>query len=367
MSFPRVSTGWLASAAVVSALLVLGAPFIGQVRTALRAAAGDRFAALMAAVVVVIVAAAVLTAVARIRDRWRERLTALAAALALGVGYALAARTGNPEVDAVERFHFVEYGIISALFYRAWRPAGDMTVLVMPLLLALLVGTVEEWLQWFIPARVGELRDVLLNLFAIVCGLLFSAALDPPPRPVAAMGSSSRRAVAATLVVVLAATAAFIHVVHLGFEIQDAEAGTFRSRYSPEELAELAAQRATAWRTQPPLTWSRLSREDQYFSEGVSHVRRRNEAWAAGSVFAAAHENLILERYYAPVLDTPSYVAPQGLRWPASQRADAEARMGPGLMLYVSDGLDSPIWLWPPWTLWAVTAVVVALVLRGLR
>ena len=57
---------------------------------------------------------------------------------------------------------------------------------------------------------------------------------------------------------------------------------------------------------------------------------------------ASRHENLILEKYYAPVLDTPSYVSAQGHRWPASQRADAEARIGPGFMIYVSDAQDYP-------------------------
>jgi VanZ family protein len=366
MSDRVVSRAWLLTAIVVSTVLVLGAPFIGQVRTVLRTAVGAGFATAMSVVVAGAVLAALAFAVARIKDRRLPRFLALGGALALGVGYALAGSTGNPEVDAVERFHFVEYGLVTALFYRAWRRAPDAGVWLVPMLLALLVGTFEEWLQWFVPARVGELRDVLLNLFAIVCGLIFSMALDPPADPMRRPSASSRRSIAIAAALVLAATAGFIHAVHLGHEIEDGEVGVFRSRYSRDELAAVGAARSERWRTTPPLTWARLSQEDQYFSEAVSHVQRRNEAWSEGNVLAARHENLILERYYAPVLDTPSYLSAQGLRWPDSQRADAEARKGPGFMIYISDALPSPIWLWPKWLLWLVTGALAAVVLRGL-
>src|SRR6185295_3099713 len=113
------------------------------------------------------VVAALVAAVWRIRDRRAARYAALAAAVVFGVGYAFVVRTGNPEVDAVERFHFVEYGLVTLLFYRAWRPRDDASVFVLPVLAALIVGTLDEWLQWFIPARIGELHDILLNGAAI--------------------------------------------------------------------------------------------------------------------------------------------------------------------------------------------------------
>ncbi len=77
---------------------------------------------------------------------------------------------------------------------------------------------------------------------------------------------------------------------------------------------------------------------------------------------AARHENLILEKYYAPVLDTPSYVSATGHRWPPSQRADAESRVGPGFMIYDSDALDYPVVTWPKWTYWIGRARAVLLV-----
>ena len=43
-------------------------------------------------------------------------------------------------------------------------------------------------------------------------------------------------------------------------------------------------------------------------------------------VAEAWRENLILERYFAPVLDTPTYASPHGNRWPPEQRADLANR-----------------------------------------
>jgi VanZ family protein len=341
------SRGWLAAAITISLALILGAPYIGQLRAALRDAVGgdNNFTALMVAVVGGAAVVAIVAGLVRIRDRRAPRYAALVAALCVATAYSLAARTGNPAVDAVERFHFIEYGIITVLFYGAWRPAGDGSMVIMPLLAGLAVGTLEEWLQWFVPARVGEARDVLLNFFAIGCGLLFSYGVDPPPRPLRRLSPATRRVVTRMSVAVLLLFALFFYSVHL-------------------ELAGLASERSNRWRQSPPLTWSRFSQEDQYFSEGVAHARRRNESWQAGNIQAARHENLILEKYYAPVLDTPSYVSPQGLRWPSEQRATAHASTGPGFMIYVSDGNDYPIFTWPPWIFWAAVATAAVVILR---
>jgi hypothetical protein len=160
----------------------------------------------------------------------------------------------------------------------------------------------------------------------------------------------------------------FVDCVHLGHEIADRDAGVFRSRYTADRLSALALERARDWQTKPPLTWSRLSREDQYFSEGVAHIQHRNRQWTAGNVLAARHENLILEKYYGPVLDTPSFLSATGHRWPAEQRAHAESMPGPGFMIYESDALPYPVLTWPRWAFWlglGSVTVIVARLLRG--
>ncbi len=364
---PGYSRVWLLTAVVSAAALVLSAPFIGQLRTVLRDSLGERFALLMALVVGAAAAGAVGFALRRIRENRGARYVALGLALLIAGAYAAAAQTGNAEVDAVERFHFVEYGLITFLFYKAWRPSHDASALVMPVLAAFIVGVCEEWLQWFIPARVGEVRDVLLNLVAIGCGLLFCVGLDPP-RPLSySLSRTSRRRVTGLASFAIVLFGLFFDSVHLGHDIADRDAGVFQSRYTAEELSALAVRRAAEWRHNPPVTWSRLSREDQYFSEGVAHVQQRNRRWAEGNILAARHENLIVEKYYAPVLDTPSYLSATGFRWPAEQRDHAESRPGPGFMIYDSDALPYPVLTWPRWLFWSGLATLSAVVVRLLR
>ncbi len=345
---------WLV-ACLASATIVLASPFMGQLQSFLRRSLSTRNYVLLFGVgVLVSIAAAILLAFVRIRERRAGRFTLLIIAVAFGGGYMWATATPYPEVNAVERVHFVEYGLIAFLFYRVWRSAGDLSIVVLPLLAAFTVGTFDEWLQWFIPVRVGEAHDVFLNLAAIVCGLLFALALQPPPVFALSLGANSWRriAVAATLVWLIFAT--FVSQVHLGHMVELDGAGRFRSHYSAEELLALQQQRTGQWRMSPPTTLRRLSREDQYLDEGLWHVRRRNlidlsEAW---------RENLILERFFAPVLETATYASPNGNRWPPDQRADAASRVVP-IPSFVSAAEPYPILDWPASTFWIVVWLAV--------
>ena len=122
------------------------------------------------------------------------------------------------------------------------------------------------------------------------------------------------------------------------------------------------------WRAAPPTTRPpRLSREDQYMTEGLQHVQARNNAWDAGDAFTAWRENLILEKWFAPVLDTPSYVSAKGHRWGPEHRAEAAARAtGTESRGFVSRAYPYPLFYWPASRLW-LGAIVAAglLVLAG--
>ena len=355
-------------AVAVAVAVVLSAPVVGQIRGWIRSAFPGRFVLIVGAIGAVLLAAALVAAAFRIRERRALRYGAIAAAIAIAVIYSALNPSDTPESIAVERFHFLEYGLITFLFYRAWRPLGDLSILLLPILAGLIAGTEEEWLQWFIPNRVGELRDIFLNLAAIVSGLLFSVAVDPPARFAATLGRASAarvmRLAAATIIVF----AAFLHAVHLGYEIVDPDVGSFMSRYASGQLPALQEEKAREWSTRPPpLVLVRISREDQYLSEGLAHVRWRNKRWDAGDVGAAWNENRILEKYFVPVLDTPTYEGKQGHRWPAEQRADAEARAAaaPSAGPYRSAAYPNRLYTWRKSVFWtvviALAAVLVAL------
>src|SRR5206468_1616878 len=124
-------------------------------------------------------------------------------------------------------------------------------------------------------------------------------------------------------------------------------------------LESLASDRVQRWREHPPLVAPLVSREDQYMSEGIWHVQRRNLAWGAADMFTAVRENRILEMFYAPVLDTPSYVSRTGHRWPPEQRAEAERRAGADPRSYVSAAAPIPIYIWPRSWFWSLVAALV--------
>jgi VanZ family protein len=359
----------LALAVAVSIILVVAAPFVGVVRSQIRAAFPGQFGTIINGIVAAALAAALVWALARIRTHRLARYGAVALAFAAGIVYSRATDSPDSSVRAVEHFHFVEYGLITFFYYRAWRERLDLAALVLPLVAAFLVGIADEAVQWFIPARVGELNDVWLNGVAIGCGLLFGAGFEPPAPFRAGWRPGSRRLTGNLVALTLVALAAFVWLVHLGVEIRDNEIGAFGSRYTAAQLAALGADRAERWKADPPTTRPpRLSREDQYMTEGLQHVQARNLAWDAGDAFTAWRENLILEKWFAPVLDTPSYVSPTGHRWNAEHRADAASRVaGTERRPFVSRAYPYPLFYWPALRLW-LAAVVAAgvLVLAGL-
>jgi hypothetical protein len=259
-------------------------------------------------------------------------------------------------VDIVERFHFVEYGLFTVLCYRLWRGRGDASSWALPLLAGLLVAVLDEWFQWFLPSRVGEVRDVLLDAASCTCGLLFGFGSDPPASSATLLflRPGSRGRIGAFGSVTTMAFALFFQAVHLGYLVVAPPETAFLSTFSSDELASASRDRAIRWRLEPPVIPRLIAREDHYLSEALWHVQRRNRAWSSGDIAAAWEENRILEAFFLPVLTTPSYYGKSGFQWPAAQRADAQIRAG-GPRAYVSDAEPYAIHTWPKWIFWMTT------------
>lgn len=348
---------------LVSLLVVASSPIVGQIRGALEAALPGHYRAILVGVIAgggAVLVAAALRQIGRQPGPRGARYATVAGAIVAALAYAQVTATGNPGVDLVEQFHFLEYGVVALLFYRVWRGRGDATAVLLPAGATFLAGIADEAVQWFVPGRVGELRDVLLNGVAIACGVAFGVGMQPPPAATVAFDRGSRVRLAAMSTAILLSTAAFVHAAHLGHELRDPDVGTFRSRFDAASLAAAAADRAARWRQAPPVVLRRYSREDQYLNEGLWHVQRRNEAWAANDFAKAFRENLILEKYYAPLLMVPTYATPSGARWPDEQRATAAAAAAAaGGGSYVSDAHPYPIYTWSGAALWTVAVATV--------
>lgn len=362
MRLPRM---WVPIGA--AGLLVLAGPWVGQVRSGIRQAIPTSFERLANAVLLAIVALVIASA----WRAWRRATTgsrlALGTAVMLAVTWALVTSATSAEQNAVERYHFLEYGAITFLFYRAWHtrgPTADPSSVLVPAISALSVAVADEAFQWFVPGRYGEWRDIFINLGAVSAGLLASVGLIPPAHWRWRTATSTRRLVCRHAALFVALLTAFTDLVHVGHVVVDSRVGSFRSRYSAAELMALSAERTARWSTRPPPRHLvRWSREDQYLTEGTWHIQQRNADWSAGAYGRAWHENLLLETYFAPVLDTASFLAPVS-RWPPAQRADAASRVD----VRAGEPFEShaervPIVAWSQTTLWLVSAGAIALLL----
>lgn len=333
-------------AGAFAALVILSSPYVVPIVGAAQSAFGTDYRTTIGALLALSAAALLAIAVARVRDRFLRRYGMLALAVAASALYMGVFGTGNPDIDLVEAFHFVEYGVAAALFHVAWRRYRDARRVVFPLLAGVAAGILDEWLQWFIPSRVGEAHDVLIDLAAVAVGLVAAAAIDPPGTHAWSVRGGAARAVTGATTAALVLFAAFFYTVHVGYEIRDAEIGAFRSRYDGVTLQLLAVERARAWRAGAPAYATRFSREDHYFSEALWHVQERNEAAGRGDRQTAWRENRILEKFFTPVLDSPA-LAPR-YRWTPEQRALMDAAAPPlAGSAYESAAQPFPIYVLP--------------------
>ncbi len=155
------------------------APFLGLLRDWLF----DTFPGAAVKVVALILgglgAGALLVALARIREGRVWRYALLAVVVGLVLLQTLVLKRGNLRVDVVEKVHFVQYGLLAYLVYRGLckgrfgdRAApADFSLFLLPVLWGGIAGVLEEWVQWLVPVRTGEVLDVLLNAYAALCGL----------------------------------------------------------------------------------------------------------------------------------------------------------------------------------------------------
>lgn len=68
---------------------------------------------------------------------------------------------------AIERVHFIVFGVFGFVSLLLWNRVPG-------LLLCGLVAGMDEMFQWWLPDRVGDLRDVLINMVAVYGGALFA-------------------------------------------------------------------------------------------------------------------------------------------------------------------------------------------------
>jgi hypothetical protein len=180
---------------------------------------------------------------------------------------------------AVERIHYLEYGIAAVLALRALRlsyPNAGAYLLAMGFVLAL--GAVDEALQWVLPNRVGELRDVWINLTAGFLGLCLAAAVDSLDKRALVPDRKTRSVLLLTAAGLIMMFAVFTHFVHgFGHRHTLPNETRFNSVFTSEEL-EITARSAEA------VAWEDFSQSPiAAGSKGNlwAHLREKLAEWRA--------------------------------------------------------------------------------------
>jgi hypothetical protein len=356
---------WFAVAIWV-AVIYTTIPFVRRLREAFVARLPAELIGFAVMAVVGLAAAAALLVLARSPRRLRPAdalwLLAVAGAVLLWTRNLM----GQPE----EAVHFLEYGALGVLTYRALRVrTADATVFFTAALLGVLVGTVDEIIQWVTPGRYWDVRDIVLNGGASV--LVQVAVWRLVPRPPSATSTRSVRllcrlaaAEILLLTVCFAATPQRLQrladhapalqelargddvIAEYGFMHEIDQRTRFRSRLTRDELA--AEDRARSFEVAAALRDSRGadnvvlrpvdSASDPFTAEVRVHLFSRNrnlgEARRAAAdpdqrrqhLTAAFREQLILENAFGRTLDQSNSGWPQKLRDRVEAGQDVEAR-----------------------------------------
>ena len=168
---------WLAVVAWI-AVIYSTIPFVRNLREYFVA----RWPAELIGIGVILVVVAVGAAGLVLLWRRRPRLPVTDAALLLAIAAVLVIWTwrlmGQPE----ETVHFLEYGVLGVLLYRALSThIHDGSVFAAGALIGILVGIFDEIIQWFVPGRYWDYRDTVLNGGASILIQIAISRLTPAP------------------------------------------------------------------------------------------------------------------------------------------------------------------------------------------
>ncbi len=248
-----------------------------------------------------------------------------------------------------EAVHFLEYGILSYFIFRALgRRIRDTTVYISALFFVAFIGTMDEFLQWMMPQRFWDLRDIGLNVFAGgVCLLGICKGINPEiiNKPVSKFSVKM-------LAGIMSANLLFIglcfantpdivkrytsftdslswlrdeeSMTEFGFMHKDEDIGILYSRFMTEELKDFDINKGGYYgeilksdikrgMDHDDLITAHPLYMDKFLYEFLIHLARRennilntlenDKANKSRAAFKALKENLILERYFGNTLD----------------------------------------------------------------
>ena len=269
----------------------------------------------------------------------------------LAVYFYTATRLKAPE----EALHFLEYGVLGVLAFRALsHTMRDSAIYPAAVLICALVGTIDEILQWITPQRYWEFRDVGLNvLSAALAQIAIWKGLRPDYIATGWSARSVRRLCRLGAVVTILLTLCVLNtterveryaaripalgflagnpsvMAEYGFRHYHPEIGTFYSRLTLEELAGQDGERAREVAAvlddyhdhlrYPAFLADHPALSDPFLNEARVHLFRRDrytyearQSEDQGEIdrqlaTTAWREHLILGNYFPKTLESSSY------------------------------------------------------------
>jgi VanZ family protein len=276
-----------------------------------------------------------------------------------------------------EAVHFVEYGLLAFLLFRALSARiHDNTIYMTTLVLIALLGAFDEFVQWLLPSRFWDYRDVGFNS---VAGLILMVAIWKAIRPENISGpikgySLKMLASALTLNLMFLGlclsntpetvkryTSAFKGLSWLlseepmteyGYKYRDPGIGIFYSRMSLEEMKEIdrsssgprgkkLRDRAVSDEADPVSEDEYTPYTDPFLYEFYTHVSRRakelfdaeaeSDPQKRAKLFNKAYrENVLLEKHFPVTLEQA------GLEWQDKKTLYVRSGAGPWKKEYKS-------------------------------
>ena len=284
----------------------------------------------------------------------------LCAVVMVFIGYAYYLRD-IPE----EAIHVAQYGFLGLLVYRALvHRIRDYTIYLVATLIVGIIGIVDEYIQWVVPSRVFDIRDIRTNFIAgalaqvAIIGGLRPTIIKGPPSPI-----SLRRLCYTIALVLFVLGLGYLNtpervawyatrvsglsflldsksmMIDYGYRYHDPEIGVFKSRFSHEQLKKYDQERGIEVAQildryiggEGYRAFQKIYSvpRDAYAHEAGVHLFRRNryleratteEEKRPALYTVALRENQILEKYF------PLAIKNSGHNWAEEFRAEIDNR-----------------------------------------
>ena len=283
-------------------------------------------------------------------------------------GYTLLLGKRSPE----ESVHFIQYGVLSVLVYRALTiKRRDISVYFSAAVICGIIGTVDEFIQWLVPDRHWDLRDIGINLFAAaMVQIAIAKGVQPPYIDRHPYPDNLRFLWRLMVIAAIALGASMFNtperiawyaqrlpglgyliqnesvMVEYGYRYEDSDIGIFRSRLAPDDLKRVDRERAV----EAAEILNRYGKRSDYrvflkrytplndpfvhearvhlYSRDVNFSRAMEKKAKSDSVaenFSKAYRyNLILEKYFTHTLGASDHVWPVEKKTLARQYLDED-------------------------------------------